>query len=161
MTTSESRAGSTSDTEVQIVELRKQPVELYKILKFEGLVGSGGEAKAAIAGGHVIVNDEVETQKRKKIVAGDIIKFSGNTIRLQVAMLENAESMPQSTGPIIASKVETRNSTAQATNLQAGNMETDKKNSTKKIAKKKKPAVKKEAARKAISLRKRVSKNDK
>ena len=31
------------------VELMCEPVELFKILKFEGLVGSGGEAKAAVA----------------------------------------------------------------------------------------------------------------
>lgn len=58
----------------QIVELSKQPVELYKILKFESLFSSGGEAKAAIAAGEVLVNDQIETQKRKKIVSGDRIE---------------------------------------------------------------------------------------
>ena len=57
------------------VEITKEPVELYKILKFEGMVGSGGEAKIVVAGGQVLVNGEVETRKRKKIVAGDIIEF--------------------------------------------------------------------------------------
>jgi hypothetical protein len=33
------------------VELLREPVELYKVLKFEGLVASGGEAKAAIDAG--------------------------------------------------------------------------------------------------------------
>ncbi len=58
--------------EVQIV---KEPVELYKILKFEGLASSGGEAKSIIAEGQVKLNGEVETRKRKKIVSGDIIEF--------------------------------------------------------------------------------------
>lgn len=71
-----------SDADVQIVELTKQPIDLYKILKFEGLVGSGGEAKAAISGGHVMLNDVVETQKRKKIVSGDIIEFGGALYRM-------------------------------------------------------------------------------
>jgi ribosome-associated protein len=57
------------------VEITVEPVELYKILKFEGLVGSGGEAKAAVESGLVKVNNEVETRKRKKIVAGDIVEF--------------------------------------------------------------------------------------
>lgn len=57
------------------VEVVKVPVELYKILKFEGLVGSGAEAKAVIADGLVKVNGELETQKRKKILPGDIIEF--------------------------------------------------------------------------------------
>ena len=66
------------------VILRTQPVELHKILKFEGLVSSGGVAKLAIESGDVMVNGEVETRKRKKIVAGDIIEFNGEIIRLLV-----------------------------------------------------------------------------
>jgi len=58
------------------------PVELYKILKFEGLVGSGAEAKAVIAEGMVTVNGQVETQKRKKIVAGDVIAFGEERLHI-------------------------------------------------------------------------------
>ena len=57
------------------VELTKEPVELFKILKFEGLVASGGEAKSVIAEGLVKINGEIETRKRKQIVSGDIIEF--------------------------------------------------------------------------------------
>ncbi|MEC8429216.1 MAG: RNA-binding S4 domain-containing protein, partial [Pseudomonadota bacterium] len=52
------------------VEITREPVELYKILKFEGLVPSGGEAKLVIENGMVSVNGEVELRKRRKIVAG-------------------------------------------------------------------------------------------
>ena len=62
------------------VELTKEPVELYKILKFEGLVASGGEAKAVIAEGQVRLNGQIETRKRKKIVSGDIIEFGQEKI---------------------------------------------------------------------------------
>jgi ribosome-associated protein len=64
------------------VEINKEPVELFKILKFEGLVSSGGEAKQVIEDGLVKVNAEPETRKRRKIVSGDIIEFSGETIRI-------------------------------------------------------------------------------
>ncbi len=64
------------------VEVNTVPVELYKILKFEGLVGSGAEAKAVVADGLVRVNDVVEIQKRKKIVAGDIVEFNGQRLRI-------------------------------------------------------------------------------
>lgn len=57
------------------VEITKETVELYKILKFEGVVASGGQAKAVIDDGQVLVNGEVETRKRKKIVGGDVIEF--------------------------------------------------------------------------------------
>ena len=67
------------------VILNKEPVELHKILKFEGMVPSGGVAKMAIESGDVIVNGEVETRKRKKMVAGDVIEFNGEKIRLTVS----------------------------------------------------------------------------
>lgn len=64
------------------VVVTKVPVELYKILKFESMVTSGGEAKLVIADGQVLVNGEVETRKRKKIVVGDIVEFSQQKIRI-------------------------------------------------------------------------------
>jgi len=58
-------------------------IELYKLLKIEGMASSGGEAKAFIAAGQVLVNDVIETQKRKKIVAGDIVEFNHEKICIQ------------------------------------------------------------------------------
>jgi len=65
------------------VEITTEPVELYKILKFEGVVASGGEAKSVIENGLVLVNGEIETRKRKKIVSGDIVEFGGEKMRIQ------------------------------------------------------------------------------
>ncbi|AOE48943.1 RNA-binding S4 domain-containing protein [Kangiella sediminilitoris] len=59
--------------------INREPIELFKILKFEGIVSSGGEAKMVISQGMVKVNGSVETQKRKKIVSGDIIEFMEQT----------------------------------------------------------------------------------
>ena len=67
-----------------ITELGSEFVELYKILKFEGVAESGGAAKQAIADGLVSVNGEVETRKRKKISAGDHIQVSGQSIEVVV-----------------------------------------------------------------------------
>ena len=64
------------------INIIKEPVELFKILKFEGLTSSGGEAKTAIANGLVVVNGAVETQKRKKIVSGDVIAFNGEAFKI-------------------------------------------------------------------------------
>ena len=66
------------------VEISKEPVELYKILKFEGMTSSGGEAKSVIADGQVLVNWKVETRRRKKIVSGDIVEFGKEKIRIQL-----------------------------------------------------------------------------
>ena len=70
---------------MRVVEISREPVELYKILKFEGMVATGGEAKMVISEGRVQVNGKVETRKRKKIVAGDSIEFEHETIRIQLA----------------------------------------------------------------------------
>ena len=69
---------------MKTVEITKEPVELYKILKFEGWVSSGAEAKAAVAEGRVLLNGNVETQKRKKIVAGDTIEFANEIFKIKL-----------------------------------------------------------------------------
>ena len=68
--------------EIRVVKIEAEPIELYKILKFDNMVQSGGEAKFVIAEGLVRVNGEVETRKRKKIISGDIIEFEGEKIRI-------------------------------------------------------------------------------
>lgn len=57
-------------------------IELNKLLKIENLVGTGGEAKFLIKNGEAIVNDEVETQVRKKLRKGDVVRFFEDTIEI-------------------------------------------------------------------------------
>ena len=66
------------------VEITVEPVELYKILKFEGLVSSGGEAKSVIDEGKALVNGQVETRKRKKIVSDDVIEFANEKFHIRL-----------------------------------------------------------------------------
>lgn len=66
------------------VQISKEPIELYKLLKLEGMADSGGEAKTVIAEGRVLVNGEVETRKRKQIVSGDIVEFGKEKIRIKL-----------------------------------------------------------------------------
>lgn len=66
------------------LEISEEPIELYKILKLENMVDSGGEAKYVISEGQVIVNGKVETRKRKKIFSGDVVEFGKEKIRIQV-----------------------------------------------------------------------------
>ena len=67
---------------MQEILINRESVELFKILKFESLASSGGEAKMLIADGKVEVNGEVETRKRRKIFAGDVIKIYGTEYRV-------------------------------------------------------------------------------
>jgi len=64
------------------VTINKEPVELYKLIKFQGLCSSGGEAKAVIADGLVTLNGEIETQKRKKVMSGDVVVFNGVELKV-------------------------------------------------------------------------------
>lgn len=68
---------------MRTIQLTTAPAELYKILKFEGIVDSGGQAKLAISEGQVLVNGEIETRKRRKIVDGDIIEIAGDKLEVR------------------------------------------------------------------------------
>jgi len=67
------------------VTVRAVPIELCQFLKFGGLSESGGAAKQAIAERLVTVNGVIETQKRKKLLAGDRVTFEDTTIVVHVA----------------------------------------------------------------------------
>jgi len=60
-------------------------IELYKVLKVQGMTNAGGEAKHFIDAGQVTVNGEIETRKRKKIIAGDMVSFNGVTVQIIAA----------------------------------------------------------------------------
>jgi len=77
------------DIYATLIEIREQPTALYKILKIANLVSGGGEAKQAISEGYVSLNGEAETQKRKKVYAGDLVSFNGE--HLQVALKGQTE----------------------------------------------------------------------
>ena len=66
------------------IEIQKEPVELYKILKFEGMTSTGGEAKLLIGDGQVTVNGATETRRGRKMMNGDVIGFRGDQFHLQL-----------------------------------------------------------------------------
>ncbi|MCG7530614.1 RNA-binding S4 domain-containing protein [Psychrobium sp. MM17-31] len=67
-----------------VVEVREEPIELYKILKIENLVEGGGEAKIRIANGEVMLNGLVETRKRKKVYHLDEVEYAGELMQVHV-----------------------------------------------------------------------------
>jgi ribosome-associated protein len=70
------------------IEINQEPIALYQLLKLEALVSSGGEAKVAIDNGRVLVNGEVETRRRKKIMSDDIIEFENQKFGVALKMAE-------------------------------------------------------------------------
>ena len=87
---SENEIETEEEVYATLVEINKEPTELYKILKFENIV-SGGEAKQVISEGYVYLNGEVETRKRKKVYSGDLIYFNEQYLQvvLKGANLDN------------------------------------------------------------------------
>ena len=68
---------------MQTLKLRDEFIKLGQALKAAGLVESGVDAKFVIQDGLVKVNGNVETQRGKKLVSGDVVEFDGETIRIE------------------------------------------------------------------------------
>ena len=63
--------------------LRDDFIKLGQALKAAGVVGSGVDAKLVIQDGLVKVNGQVETQRGKKLVSGDVVEFESETIHIK------------------------------------------------------------------------------
>lgn len=61
------------------IYIRTDYITLGQLLKLAGLVDTGAMAKLVISEGHVLVNDETETRRGKKLYEGDRITFEGKT----------------------------------------------------------------------------------
>lgn len=59
------------------VYIKDEFIKLGQALKLAGLVESGVDAKIAVQDGEVLLNGIVETQRGKKCVPGDVIKYDG------------------------------------------------------------------------------------
>ena len=57
------------------VEINTEFIKLDQLIKFAGIVQTGGESKMLIQDGMVKVNGEVELRRGKKIVKGDKIEI--------------------------------------------------------------------------------------
>lgn len=84
---------------MKTITVRAEPIDLFKVLKLDGEVSGGGQAKLLIADGQVRVNGEVETRKRKKIFNGDVVNYLEREIRVAVSPSENEPLEPRSETP--------------------------------------------------------------
>lgn len=62
------------------IKIDSEYIKLQDLMKFCGLVGTGGEAKIVIQNGEVKVNGEVCTMRGKKLRAGDKVEFDETEI---------------------------------------------------------------------------------
>jgi len=64
------------------IYIRDDFIKLGQALKLSGIAGSGIDAKMLIIDGLVKVNGQVEVQRGKKLVDGDVVEFEGNIIKI-------------------------------------------------------------------------------
>lgn len=66
------------------IKITTEFIKLDSLLKFSGLVETGGEAKILIQEGQILVNGEVCTMRGKKIRPGDRVSISGEDAEVTV-----------------------------------------------------------------------------
>ena len=59
-------------------------IRLDQFLKITGVVATGGQAKLLIQGGEVLVNGEVETRRRRKLVVDDVVDVAGEVFSVEL-----------------------------------------------------------------------------
>ena len=64
------------------VQARCGVIRLGQLLQVAGLVESGGEAKALLATGTVLVNDESETRRGRQLHPGDVVAAGDDAVRV-------------------------------------------------------------------------------
>lgn len=67
----------------QIIFIDTEFIKLQDLLKFAGLVETGGQAKILIQDGYVTVNGEICTMRGKKIRNGDIVTLDDDTLEVR------------------------------------------------------------------------------
>lgn len=68
---------------MQTFKIKDEFIKLGQALKASGLCESGVDAKYVVQDGFVKVNGQVETQRGKKLVPGDVVEFDGQTLRIE------------------------------------------------------------------------------
>ena len=64
------------------VKIYTEYIRLDDLLKFAGLLGTGGMAKAVIQEGLVTVDGEVCLMRGKKLRGNEVVSFQGQTVKV-------------------------------------------------------------------------------
>jgi ribosome-associated protein len=64
-------------------DIRGEHIALDALLKATGLAASGGDAKALIIGGGVMLNGQVELRRGRKVRAGDVVAVGASRVHVR------------------------------------------------------------------------------
>jgi S4 domain protein YaaA len=64
------------------IKIQTEYITLGQLIKFLSLVNSGGEVKFFLMENQIVLNDEIENRRGKKIYPNDIVKINNITYRI-------------------------------------------------------------------------------
>lgn len=68
---------------MKTIKIDTEFIKLGQLLKLAGLVESGAHAKIMIISGEIKLNGNIEMQRGKKVIKGDVIEVEGHSYRVE------------------------------------------------------------------------------
>lgn len=65
------------DRDIEKVAIHTEYIQLDQLLKFQGMISTGGQIKPLVDNGKIFLNGKSCTEKRKKIYPGDVVDVDG------------------------------------------------------------------------------------
>lgn len=62
------------------ISIHSETIQLDQLMKWAGIAESGGQVKTWIDAGIIFVNNNIVTERRKKIQPGDIVEIKGSGV---------------------------------------------------------------------------------
>lgn len=72
------------------VPVRDGEIALGQLLQFAGIVDTGGQAKQLLVSDEVLVNDQPESRRGRKLHEGDVIEVTGQEL-MRIVTADDAE----------------------------------------------------------------------
>ena len=63
-------------------EIRDEYITLGQFLKIVDLISSGGEAKAFLLENSILINDELDNRRGRKLYKDDVLEFKGKKYKI-------------------------------------------------------------------------------
>ena len=62
---------------MQEITIHTAHIQLDQLLKWEGIIDTGGQVRPMLEEGMISINGEIATERRKKIFPGDLVEIKG------------------------------------------------------------------------------------
>lgn len=70
------------------IPIRPGTITLLQVLKLAGVAEHGGDAQGLVTGGHVKINGQLETRKRRQLTSGDEIQIRAPGLRVHLKLVD-------------------------------------------------------------------------